>query len=184
MEITLNLVPPRLLRQQAEHRRRRQRLWVLAVAVLPILLAYMLLNVRIGVLRAQVANLNKQIAPMQPLAAKERRLEDEIAGFRRRQDALAHLTVAFPRWSAILVQLSGLVPHDVWLTDLSVANGQLIVHGGALSEAAVSTMTTRLSGAAFLTGTSLKFIHQDTVGTRRTFTFEIAGTLRPQGGAP
>ncbi len=183
MEITLNLVPPRLLRQQAEHRRKRQRLLILAFAVLPILLAYMLLNVRIGVLRAQVANLNKQIAPMQPLAAKERRLEDEIAGFRRRQEALAKLTVTFPHWSVILVRLSGLVPHDVWLTDLSVANGQLVIHGGALSEDAVSTVTTRLSGATFLTGTSLKFIHEDRAGGRRVFTFEISGSLRQEGGA-
>ncbi len=179
MEITLNLVPPRLLRQRADQRRKRQRLIAIAAAAVPVLLAYALLDIRIGVLRSQVARLDRQLATLRPVAAKAHRLEDELAGFRLREDALAQLTVASPRWSVILVQLRSLIPQDVWLTDLSVANGKLLVHGQALSEDAVSTVTARLE-ATVLIGTSLQFMREDRVGTRRIFTFEIAGSLRPE----
>ncbi len=184
MEITLNLVPPRLLRQRADQRRKRQRLMAIAAAIVPVLLVYTLLDLRIAVLQSQAAGLDRRLAPMRPVAAKVHRVDEELAGFRRREEALGRLTVAVPRWSVILVQLSALVPQDVWLTDLRVAGGTLLVHGGALSENSVSTMITRLSGATFLTGTSLNFVREDRVGTRRTFTFEIAGSLRPAGGAP
>jgi len=184
MEITLNLLPPHLLQQREVQRRKRTRTLALAAAVLPIVLVYAVLNARIQVLQVRAASLDRQVAALSPVADKARKLETDLAALRRREDALNRLTVRLPHWSASLAQLSSLVPQDVWFTSLSITDGQLVIAGQALSESAVSTLTARLAGARFLTGTSLKFVREGSVGTRRVFTFEMSGTLRAEGQSP
>ncbi len=182
MEISLNLLPPRLLTERTGRRRKRQRVIAIAAAVLPLLLIYILLAVRIEALRARSASLDRQLAPLRPVAARVLKLDGELAVLRQREEALARVAGGAPHWSLILVQLSGLVPADVWFTGLSVSGNQLSLSGQSLSEPAVTTLAARLSNAQFLTGASLKYIREDRSGARRIFTFAIAGTLRP--GAP
>lgn len=184
MEITLNLLPPHLLQQRELQRRKRTRTLVIATAVLPILLAYALLNARIQVLRLQATSLSRQVAALNPVAQKAQKLDTDLSALRRREDVLSRLTVRQPRWSGVLVQMSGLVPHDVWFTSLSITDGQLVIAGQSLNEGAVSILTTRLASARFLSGSSLRFVREGGVGGRRVFAFEINGTLRPEGQTP
>lgn len=184
MEITLNLLPPYLLRQRQVQRRKQARALAAAAAVVPILLAYVLLNARIHALRLDAARLDRRVAALTPAAAKARQLDDDLAGLRRREDALSQLTVRLPRWSTVLVQLSDLLPPDASFTSLAIANGQFIVVGQALTEGTVSVLATRLASARFLTGTSLKYVREQDLGTRRIYLFEIDGTVRAEGQPP
>jgi len=183
MEITLNLLPPYIQRQRDLQKRSQARNIVVAAAVLPFILAYGALHARIRLLEVQAASLDRQVAALSPIADKSRRLERDLTDLKHREEALTRLTVRLPRWSGVLVQLSDLVPRDAWLTSLSITNGQLAIAGQALSEGTVSTLATRLSSARFLTGTSLKYVREGSLGTRRIYTFEIDGSVR-EGQAP
>ncbi|HEV2440268.1 MAG TPA: PilN domain-containing protein [bacterium] len=184
MEITLNLLPPHLLRQRDDRRRKRTRLVIAAAAVLPVALAYGLLHARIQVLRFQSNSLQRQIVALTPLSQKAQRLDAELTALRQRDEALNRLTARLPRWSAALVGVRDLVPSDAWLTSLSINNGQLAMTGQAGSETTVSTLTTRMASAKFLTGTSLKYVRQSLLGTRQFYTFEIDATVRGEGPTP
>lgn len=184
MEITLNLLPSHLLKQRDVQRRKQTRRLALAAAILPIVLGYGVLHARIQVLQVRAASLDRQVAALTPIAEKAQKLDNDLASLRRREEALSRLTVRLPRWSGVLVQLSGLVPRDVWLTSLAISDGQLVIAGQALNESAVSTLATRLASARFLTGSSLKFVREGSVGGRRVFAFEINGTLRAEGPPP
>ncbi len=177
MELTLNLLPPRLIALQEEKARRRRRSLLLAAAAIPVVLTYLAVDLRIAVIHAQIVHLDRRIAPLLPIVAQVRQIEADRDAQRRREDALSGLTQRSPHWSLILVQLSSLVPPDVWFTDLGVANGRLIIQGRAFSAAAVSTLAGRLADAQFMGATSLKFIREESPGARRTLTFEMSGAL-------
>lgn len=183
-EITLNLLPPHLVRQRDAQRRARARTLVAAAAVLPIVLAYVVIHARIEVLRFRSASLSRQILVMTPLALKARKVDGDLAALRQREDALTRLTAGLPRWSVALVNLRDALPPDAWLTAVTITNGQLAVVGQAPSESTVSAVTSGLASARFLTGTSLKYVRVDTVGTRpvyNVYSFEIDATLRAAG---
>jgi len=177
MELTLNLLPPRLIALQEEKARRRRRSLLLAAAAVPVILAYLAVDLRIAVIHAQIVHLDRRIAPLLPIVAKVREIEADRDALRRREDALAGLTQRSPHWSLILMQLSSLVPPDVWFTNLRMANGRFIIQGRAFSTAAVSTLSGRLADAQFMRATSLKFIREESPGARRTVTFEMSGVL-------
>lgn len=184
MEITLNLLPPYLIQQRELQRRKRARGLIAAAAVLPVLLAYVLLNARIHTLRVRAESLDRQVVALTPAAGQARQLETDLAALRQREDALSRLAVRFPRWSGVLVRLSSLVPRDIWLTSLSITGNQFTMVGQSLNENAVSILTARLASAQFLTGSSVKFVRESTAGARRVYGFEIGGTLRPEGHTP
>jgi Tfp pilus assembly protein PilN len=182
IEITLNLLPPHLLRQRAAQRRGRNRVLVAAAAVLPFVLAYGVIHARTEVLRFRSTALSRQIGALTPLAVKARKLDGDLAALRQREDALTRLTTRFPHWSAALVDLRDALPPDVWLTSVGITDGQLTVVGHAETESAVSAVTTGLASARFLTGASLKYVKQeDAGGGRRVYTFEVDATLRGDG---
>lgn len=178
MEITLNLLPPHLLRQREARRRGRARVLLAAGAVLPVVLAYVVIHARIEVLRFRSAALTHQIAALTPLAQKARKLDGDLAAIRQREDALTGLTGRLPRWSRALVDLRDSLPPDAWFTSISITNGQLALVGQTQSESTVAAITTGLASARFLTGTSLKYVKQDSAGPRRVYSFEIDATLR------
>ncbi len=184
MEISLNLLPPRLLAHKAERRQRQQRILTITAAVLPIVLAYLALDLRIAVVYSQISSLEHRIAPLVPIASRVRQLEAERDAFNRRKDALSRLALMNPRMSGILVELSSLVPPDVWFTALRVTNGQIFIHGRSLDAAAVSTLSIRLANVQFMDAFSLKFIREEIVGGHRVLMFEITGALRRQGDHP
>lgn len=184
MEITLNLLPPYLLRQRELERRKRTRMVALAIAVLPIVLAYALLNARIQLLRLQAARLDHQVAALTPLAEKALRLEADLTALRQREAALTQLTARLPHWSTVLVRLTTVVPPAAWFTSLSITNGQVAIVGQAANESTISVLTARLAAARFLTGTSLKYVREGTIGVSRVYTFEIDGTVQPDGTNP
>jgi len=182
IDITLNLLPPHLMRQRQAHRRGRNRMLLVGLAVLPFVLAYGVIHARTEVLRFRSTALTRQIGALTPLAVKARKLDGDLAGLRQREDALTRLATRFPRWSAALVDLRDALPPDAWLTSMSITNGQLAVVGQAENESTVSAVTTGLASARFLTGASLKYVRQEDAGARRIYTFEIDATLR--GDAP
>jgi Tfp pilus assembly protein PilN len=184
MEITLNLLPPYLQQQRQSQRRRQTRILAAALAVAPLLLAYGLLNIRIQMLQQRVARLDRGVAALSHVAATTRRLESESDDLRRREEALSRMTVRLPRGSAVLVELSTLVPTDVWFTSVSIANGRFTIVGQTLSESGVSVLTARLASARFVTAPSVKYVREESAGTRRTYTFEIDGTMRTEGQHP
>lgn len=184
MEITLNLLPAHLLQQREVQTRKRARAVIVAAAVVPFLLAFAALHARIQVLRAHASSLRHQVAALTPVAEKARKMDGDVAALRRREAALSRLTVRLPRWSSVLVRLSGLVPSDVFFTSLTITDGQLAIVGQALSESAVSTLTTRLAAAQFLSGTSLKYVREAGTAARQSFTFEIDATVRAAEHSP
>ena len=184
MEITLNLLPPYIQRQRDLQKRRRARNVALAVAVLPFLFAYLVLNARIHVLQTRVAILDRQVGALSPVAEKARRLENDLDDLKRRAEALDQMIVRQPRWSPVLVQLSDLLPPDAWFNSLGISNGQFVIVGQALSEGSVSTLATRLAAARLLDGTSLKYVREENLGTRRVYSFEIDGSVRTGGQNP
>jgi Tfp pilus assembly protein PilN len=184
MEITLNLLPPHLLRRRAETRRRQARALVALAAVIPVILAYAVIHARIQMLRFQSQVMERQVLALTPLAEKARKLDADLALARERRDALNRLAARLPRWSAVLLDLSALVPPDAWLTSLTIDGGRLAIVGQALDEGTVSTLTARLSAARFLTGTSLKYVRESMLGSRPVYTFEIDATVRTEGQMP
>lgn len=183
MDTTLNLVPPRLLARRALTRRRQQQILALAAAIVPVLFAYVALDVRLGVVRTQAASLTRQIAPLQAIAAKTRRLDADLETLRQSEDALSRLTRG-PRWSVVLAALGTLIPEEVWFTTLSMADGRLVIQGRSLSQTAVAVLATRLADAPFLTGATLAYIREDTGGGHRTFAFEISARVLAEAGSP
>ena len=184
MEITLNLLPPYLQQRREIQRRRQTRIAIAAVGVAPILLAYGLLSVRIQLLQQRVARLDRGVAAFSQVAGMTRRLESESADLRRREDTLSRLMVRAPRGSAVLIELSGLVPADVWFTSINIANGRLTIVGQALGGSGVSALTARLASARFVAAPSVKYVREESVGTGRIYTFEIDGMVRTEGQHP
>jgi len=185
MEISLNLLPPSLLLPREAQAKRRRLALVIAGVILPILLVYLALNVRISILRADIAQIDRLLTPLRPVTVQVHQLESDLEALHRREDTLSKLTHGVPHWSVILVQLSRVVPPNVWFTNLSLdSSDRLAIRGRALSQVAVSTLATRLADARLLTNVTLKFIREETRSPRRTFTFEIDGTLRPGAGTP
>lgn len=181
MEITLNLLPSHLLQRREVQKRKQTRVALAAAAVLPFLLAFGALNARVHMLQGQAQSLRRQVGVLTPIAEKARKLDADTAALKQREDALSRLTVRLPRWSSVLVRLSGLVPPDIAFTSLSIADGQVTIIGQAVNEGAVSTLTTRLAAARFLTATSLKYVRESGTPARPSFAFEIDATLRPEG---
>lgn len=182
IEITLNLLPPHLVRQRAAQRRGRSRVAVAAAGILPFVLAYGIIHARTEVLRFRTTALSREIGAITPLALKARKLDGDVAALRRREGALTRLTTRLPRWSASLVDLRDALPSNAWLTSISITDGQLTVVGQADSESAVSAVTSGLASAHFLAGASLKYVKQeDAGGGRRVYTFEIDAALRGDG---
>jgi|GEM_PF-2857380 len=184
MEIALNLLPAHLLRRRGDQRRRQTRVLIAATAVLPVVLAYVLVHARIQMLRYQSQTVGREITALSPLALKAQKLETDLAALRQREDALNRLTSRLPHWSTVLVSVRDIIPPDAWLTSLNIDNGQLAIVGQTGSEATVSVLTTRMATAKFVTGTSLKYVRQSMSGTRQIYTFEIDGTVRGDGPTP
>ncbi|MGO1079498.1 PilN domain-containing protein [Inquilinus sp. CA228] len=85
----------------------------------------------------EIAALQARIAAARPAAEEVRQLRQEIAGLSDSQRFLDDKRRSVPAASIVLESVSRLLPDDVWLTDLSIADAALRAGGSATDASAL-----------------------------------------------
>ena len=130
---------------------------------------------------AVLATLQGQIAAIPSPTAPTRRLLALGADRRGRVEAIGAVLGDRVAWDRVLREVSAVLPVDVWLTGLSVAEppaGKLHVHGYATTQRGVALTLARLGIVADLRDVRLERSDRVTVGAAPAVRFSIVASVR------
>lgn len=152
-----------------------------AMLALALILGVMVLGQNAG-LERQVADVNRQIAELQPVVARVLDLDKQIATLRDREQVILALLKRQLPGAAVLDEIRLLIPTDVWLTALSVPEpSALTLEGLALSYHAVAQLMDNLSTGRLFRVVDLTVVQLERVGPREIVKFSITARIaRPE----
>jgi general secretion pathway protein L len=132
------LLPPGEDRAAAGRRRlRRAALAVAALFAVAVVVAGGWIGWQTWQRGQEIAALQARIVAARPAAEEVRQLRQEIAGLSDSQRFLDDRRRSVPAASIVLESVSRLLPDDVWLTDLSIADTALRAGGSATDASAL-----------------------------------------------
>lgn len=165
---------------------------VLIAAVIMVLLPLGLL-IPLQLNRQQMGLLNKKITALEPRRAEVSRVQDLLAKLRAQQSAFEGLREGADSWAQRLNILSGVTPHGMWFTELSLDEMKgLIIQGMAIaSEGPEMVSVTRLvqdlqSDAAFASAfkqVQLESIKRIQLGDFDAVQFTVTCTVAQPAGS-
>ncbi|MGH8630361.1 MAG: PilN domain-containing protein [Burkholderiales bacterium] len=177
MRITLNLMPAAIAARREARRRQRVLVGIPVLIVLAILLPYLLLTSQISAARRGARDAEQQLAPLQPVAIQLTQLQQETDAFRTREQEIRGLVQAVPRRAALLDGIRSIIPRDMWLRTLSLAQDRISIQGSALQRLSVVRFAQDLNRIGIFE-VQIQFLRQERAGTTDLTTFQLTARVR------
>ncbi len=161
----------------------RMTLVVGVVAVAVLLAGYALLlageNAR---LKADLDNTNQQITALKPQVAHVEALKRRIEAAQRKADLLKSLEATRVSWDVVLEEFRVVMPKDVWVTGMSVADdGAVSVDGFGLSYESVARMMVSLDTSKVFREIDLEGAQKQSItAATDVVNFRLTGRLRSE----
>ena len=179
--IRINLLP----RERARRVLVTPRIITLAIAgvvIVALVAVTIYLNRRNDRVRADIEDLNAEIAVLAPQVAQVEDLERRINALRQREQVLKRLDEARVPWESVLTEVAAVIPRDVWLTSLNAgADNNLAFNGNGLSYQAVARFMLNLDASPMFQDVDLSTTRKVKIGTREVATFSITARRTASG---
>jgi Tfp pilus assembly protein PilN len=175
--IRINLLPRERERAPAAVPLRVGGLVVVLLLVAAIA-ATLALNARNNAIKEEIAAINAEITELQPKVAHVEELQRLIAAAERKEQMLKRLEAARIPWDQVLLELRVVIPRDVWLTSVSLAeDGNLVFNGYGMSYTAVARFMVNLEDSRMFMGTDLTVSQKQKIGARDVINFSVTSRL-------
>lgn len=179
--IRINLLPRERVRRVLV----TPRIITLAIAgvvVVALVAVTIFLNTRNERVRAEIEDLDTEIAVLAPQVAQVEDLERRINALRQREQVLRRLDEARVPWATVLTELAAVMPRDVWLTRLGAAgDGSLTFDGNGFSYQAVARFMLNLDASPMFEAVDLSTTRKIKIGAREVATFAITARRTATG---
>ena len=83
-------------------------------------------------------------------------------------------------WSDVLINLSEMVPADIWLRDVNLSEKNIEVAGLSTQNGFVSDFMAQLDASRFFYSTGFKYIQKNSVEDKSIVSFEVTTRLSPE----
>ena len=177
MHTKLTLMPQAVLRRREFAARRRVLVGVPLIALAIVALLYVLLVQQVAQARRTAKDVEKQLAPLRPVAAHLTQLQTEIEEFGRRQQDIQGL-LQHRRWSALLEDISRLIPRDVWLQSLALQVGTVTVSGSTRDLRSAAQFARSLERSAAVAQVQIQALREVRSGAEDITEFQLVVRLK------
>lgn len=151
---------------------------VVGVLVVVIAAAWLYLEARNARVAADIAEINEQIAELEPTVRRVEELNRLIAAAERKEQLLRQLEASRVPWAQVLLELRTIIPRDVWLTQISAASdGALVFNGMGLAYVSVARFMVNLESSPMFEGTDLTVSQKQQIGAREVVNFSVTSRL-------
>jgi Tfp pilus assembly protein PilN len=151
----------------------------IAAIVLVLIVASVLLSNRAASLRRQLADVDRQLAALRPVALQVQALDQTLSSLETRQVELKRLLAKQLPASQSLQAIKTVIPTDVWLTNVSTQAGghNVLFDGYTFTYKSVARFMVALRDSARFQNVDLSSTTRDRVGEREVVKFQITGEL-------
>lgn len=194
--ININLLAPGRRRPAGPSRETLIAAVSVGAIVLVLIVASVVLSNRAASLHRQLADVNRQLAALRPVALQVQALERTLSSLETRQAELKRLLGRQLPASQSLQAIKSVIPTDVWLVTMSTQAGHNVVFDGfTFTYKSVARFMVALRDSARFQNVDLASTAKDRVGEREVVKFQITGELagtsksgaipgNPAGSAP
>jgi Tfp pilus assembly protein PilN len=135
-------------------------------------------------LESRLADVKQEIASLEPVVARVKVLDQQIALNKAKEQRLADLMKGQLPAASVLNEFRLLIPKDVWVTGLTVPDSQaLSIEGLALNYLAVAQLMDNLAAGQLFRQVDLTLVQLDHVGSREVVKYQVTARIqKPQAG--
>lgn len=176
--ININLLAPGRRRPAGPSRETLIAAVSVGAIVLVLIVATVVLNNRAASLHRQLADVNRQLAVLRPVALQVQAIERTLSSLETRQAELKRLLGKQLPASQSLQAIKTVIPTDVWLVTMSTQAGHNVVFDGfTFTYKSVARFMVALRDSARFQNVDLASTAKDKVGEREVVKFQITGEL-------
>jgi Tfp pilus assembly protein PilN len=176
--ININLLAPGRRRAAGPTRETYIAAGSIAAVVLVLIIASVILGNRAASLHRQLADVNRQLAALRPIALQVQTLDQTLASLERRQADLKTLLAKQLPASQSLQAIKSVIPSDVWLVTVSTQAGHNVLFDGyTFTYKAVARFMVALRDSERFQNVDLTSTTKDRVADREVVKFQITGEL-------
>jgi Tfp pilus assembly protein PilN len=135
-----------------------------------------LLITHVNQLRRDVATTTEEVARLRPISRHVQELSQDAERMRLRRTLLQQVLIPQMQASQILETIRSLIPHDVWLTSVTVGS-DVTLEGYTFSYPSVARFMVELGDSGSVRHVDLAMSQRDTVAEREVVKFRITGDL-------
>jgi len=196
--ININLLAPGKRRAAGPTREMLVGVGSIAAIVLVLILASVILSNRAARLHRELADVNRELAALRPVALQVQALDQNLKSLEARQVELKRLLARQLPASQSLQAIKTVIPSDVWLVNVSTQSGghNVLFDGYTFTYRSVARFMVALRDSERFQNVDLASTTKDRVGEREVVKFQITGELvgvpsktgeapgRPNGSTP
>jgi len=180
--ITIDLLPPEDADAAAAARRARTLgMRIAATGVAALLLGHAVLEIATVVTQRRLVHAGTELAALERPVAALRRLRERQAALRQRLAVIAGLDARRLSPARLLAALATAASPQLWLTEVTLAEGRLRLVGYAADEQAITDFLERLRAARALGAVDLEEAGRDERATPPARRFVVAGRVGEDG---
>lgn len=178
MRIVLNLIPDSVLRQRETTARRRVLVGVPLIGAAVLVALYGLLVAQETQARQAVRESEARLAQSRPRVIQLTQLQSEVEEFNSRRQELERLLGQQQGLSAVLEEISRLIPKDAWLLSLRMEGGTLTAAGIAMDLRSVAQFADGLTRSRVLDQVQVHSLQQAVAGSQLVTQFQLSARLK------
>lgn len=178
MRIHLNLVPLAIQRRREMARRRRALIGVPLVIVAVVAGLYLLLLGQEAQARRVSRETEELLIPLRPLGLRLAGLQSQTEEVERRRQEMLRVLQQQQRWSAVMDDVSRLIPQDAWLQSMTLEPGILTLSVAALQLRTVAQFVQSLAASPAVADVQVPALQQTQAGGRMIPQFTIRARLK------
>ena len=176
--ININLLAPGRRRAAGPSREMLVGAGSIGALVLLLLIATVVLSNRAASLHRELADVNRQLTALRPVALQVQALNQALSALETRQGELKKLLGKQLPASQSLQAIKTVIPSDVWLVTVSTQGGHSVLFDGyTFSYKSVAHFMVALRGSDRFQNVDLSSTTKDHVGDREVVKFSITGEL-------
>lgn len=176
--ININLLAPGKRRAAGPSRETLIAAVSVGAIVLVLIVASVVLSNRAASLHRQLADVNRQLAALRPVALQVQALERTLSTLETRQAELKRLLGRQLPASQSLQAIKTVIPTDVWLVTMTTQAGHNVVFDGfTFTYKSVARFMVALRDSARFQNVDLASTAKDKFGEREVVKFQITGEL-------
>jgi Tfp pilus assembly protein PilN len=176
--ININLLAPGRRRAAGPSRETLIAAVSVGAIVLVLIVASVVLSNRAASLHRQLADVNRQLAALRPVALQVQALERTLSTLETRQAELKRLLGRQLPASQSLQAIKTVIPTDVWLVTMTTQAGHNVVFDGfTFTYKSVARFMVALRDSARFQNVDLASTAKDKLGERDVVKFQITGEL-------
>ena len=176
--ININLLAPGRRRAPGPSRETLIAAASVGAIILVLIVVSVLLSSRAASLHRQLADVNRQLAALRPVALQVQALDRQVSALETRQAQLKGLLARQLPASQSLQAIKTVIPGDVWLVTMTTQGGHNVLFDGfTFTYKSVARFMVALRDSARFQNVDLTSTAKDRVGEREVVKFQITGEL-------